>query len=188
MESHKSTFTIRARPEITNINNLKINTNTPTTVTVTGYGFWSNKKKLEMTTASFSGLETDQLEAPLFSKDEHEIVRAFVVPAHTDAFNVPVSAYDLYQPTVLPTDSSPTMTTKYPAFSGVEVTPSIINENELTIVIPAVVKETTLDIIISNRGGYGRASTDPNQSSDQTARFDTTLNISSSGMIVVEHS
>lgn len=186
MESHKSTFTVRARPEITNISNLRLYTNTPTTVTVTGYGFWSNKKKLDLTTTTFSGIETNQLEAPLFSKDDHEIVRAFVVPEHSDAFNTPLSSYDLYGPTELPTDSAPTMSTKYPPFSGVEITPSVINENELVIVIPPVTRETTLDIIISNRGGYGRASIDPNQSSDQTARFDTTLNISSSGMIVVE--
>lgn len=185
-DSHRSTFTIRARPEITNISKLKMNVNVPTTVMITGYGFWSNSKDITLQTASFSGMETEDAEAPLYSKSEPEVLRAFLIPEHADAFGVSLSSYDLYQAAVLPTDSEPTLSTKYPAFTGIEVTPSVISENELTLVIPAVNRATTIDVIISNRAGYGRASTDPNQSSDQTARFETTLQISSSGTIVVE--
>lgn len=186
LESHKSTFNLRANPEITNINKLKISKNTPTTISIMGYGFWSNKKKIDFTTASFSGIETNELEAPLFDKEEHEVVRTFLIPQDQHAFGITLSSYDLFQPVTLPSDSEPTLTTKYPAFTALEVEPSIISENQLTLVVPAVSSETIVDVIVANRAGYGRASTDPNQSSDQTARFETTLQISSSGNIVVE--
>lgn len=185
--SHKSTFKIRANPEITNINNLVITTNTPTTITVTGYGFWSNKKTLDLTTATFSGIETNTLEAPLFEKTEHEVLRAFIVPDNVYMFNIPLSSYDLYQPATLPSDSEPTLTTKYPSFTGLEVEPTIISENELTLVVPPALSAGMVDIIISNRAGYGRASIDPNQSSDQTARFDSTLHLSTSGKIIIQY-
>lgn len=187
MNGHKNTFYIYGRPQITNISNLVKPADTITSHIIMGHGFWSNDKKMTLVTSTFSGVETDELVAPLFGRMEHERLRAFLIPTSgSNTINLPMCAYNLFKGSVGPNDSEPTLTTKYPAFTGIEITPTIINENLLEVTIPPALSGTLIDIIISNRAGYGRASLEVNQASDQTARLDTTLQISSSGMIVID--
>lgn len=181
MTIHKDTFYVRARPQITNISNLVKQQDRSTTHVILGHGFWSNEKKLTLTTSTFSGVETTEPVSPLFGRLEHEQLRAFAVPiTDLNTFGVPLTSYNLYESAVLETDSAPVMTTKFPAFDGIELTPEIINENTLSVTLPPASGDNSLiDIIISNRAGYGRASVDLNQSSDQTAYVQPT-----SGMVI----
>lgn len=176
---HKDTIKVSARPEITNISKLSIDLDTSTTIHVKGYGFWSNTPKLTMNTSTFDGFDTGEVVAPFFEKKQHEVLRAFVVPSSPCVYSQPLSSFDLFS-------YSSNLSTQFPAFSGIEVVPTVLSENELTLVVPPPVGDGTIDVIISNRSGYGRATTGSNQSTDQTARFDTKKQISSSGAIVVD--
>ena len=49
----------------------------------------------------------------------------------------------------------------YPPFTGVPVQYEILSDNEMQIHIPTEIKDTEIDIIISNAGGYGTASSSP---------------------------
>lgn len=184
--------TLRARPIITNIQPMFIfvkdqsNKDDTLKITVEGHGFWSNKKKV------VDGIETSSVEVPFYNKGEHEVLRLFVVPHptsnRTDQYNIftsPLSSYNLYESSVRPGDSEPTMTTKYPPFTGVELTPTAISENKLTFQLPAPLSAAFVDVIVANRAGYSRASTEYFQSSDQSTTHMTTASIPSSGMIMI---
>ncbi len=197
MGSHKESFKIYGRPLITNIKNLYTKVNNKTTVSILGLGFWSNNKSVILSsygtstpyslTAAFSGMETDLLDAPLFGKTTHEVVRTFIIPPTSgNIFSEQVSAYDLYSHMVLATDSDPTLAAKYPPITGIEVSHTITSENNMTLNLPTASAIGVVDIVIANRAGYSRASTDIYQSTDNTASFYTTPAVSSSGRIVVQ--
>lgn len=183
--------TLRARPVITNIQPMFIvvkdedDKDDTQTVTIEGHGFWSNKKKV------VNGIETLDVEVPFYNKGEHEVLRLFVVPHptsnRTDQYNIfasSLSSYNLYESSVRPGDSEPTMTTKYPPFTGMELSPKAISENKLTFELPAPLSAAFVDVIVANRAGYSRASTEYFQSSDQSTINMTTVSIPSSGMII----
>lgn len=184
--------TLRARPIITNIQPMFIfikdesNKDDTLTITVEGHGFWSNKKKV------VDGIETNNVEVPFYNKGYHEVLRLFVVPHpaanRSDQYNIfsqPLSSYNLYQSSVRPTDKEPTLTTKYPAFTGIELTPYPTSENKLTFELPAPLSAAFVDVIVANRAGYSRASVEYFQSSDQSTKNLTTASIPSSGMIMI---
>ena len=178
---------IKARPIITHIEPMFVRIgNDKTKITVHGHGFWSNKKKV------IDGIETDQVEVPFYKKGYHEPLRVFAVPQpaanRTDQYNIftqQLSAYDLYSQSVRSSDKEPTMTTRYPAFTGIELEPTAISENKLTFELPAPLSASFVDVIVANRAGYSRSSTEFFQSSDQSTANITTENIASSGMVMI---
>ena len=197
MNTHKESFKIYGRPVITNIKNLYTNVNNKCKLTILGLGFWSNSKSLILSsygtttpyslTAAFTGIETNSLQAPLFGKTIPEVVRTFVIPPTSgNIFSQSVSSYDLYSHMVCASDTAPTLSTKYPAFTGIEINHTITSENNMTMNLPVPSAAGIVDIIIANRAGYSRASTDIYQSTDNTASFDTNPAVSSNGRIVVQ--
>ena len=197
MSTHKESFKVYGRPLITNIKNLYTKTGQNTKLTIMGLGFWSNNKSVILSSygtsapyslsAKFAGMETETPVAPFFGEDWHEVVRTFIVPPSTgNIFSNSLSAYDLYGHMVLSTDSEPTLSTKYPPFTGIEIDHIITSENNMTLSLPVPTATGLVDLIIANRAGYSRASTDIYQSSDNTASFNTSPPVSSEGMIVVQ--
>lgn len=173
---------IVGRPIITNIDPMFVrvnNTAGETTVTIQGHGFWDNRDKI------VDGIKHGQ-RVPFYNKKSIDRLRLFVVPHpagnRSDQYNIfdqPLSAYNLYEPAGEP------MVSKYPAFTGVEIIPDTKNQNLLTFELPPALSSAFVDIIIANRAGYSRASTEPLQSSDQHTVNLTTESIASSGMIMV---
>lgn len=185
-------ITIRARPVITNIQPMLIDirdydqADERIRVTVSGHGFWSNKKIVK------NGIVTSSVESPFYSKGYHERLRVFAIPRpaanRSDQYNIfsqSLCAYNLYESSVRPGDNEPTMTTKYPAFTGIEVEPVVTSENILSFYLPAPLSASFIDIVVANRAGYSQSSKEYFQSQDQLSINLTTLSIPSSGMILV---
>lgn len=189
--SHVDTHKQRARPVITNMSPMflrvqELDDDRTTKLYIEGHGFWNNANKI------VDGVETTVAQVPLFNKKHVGQLRAFLVPVPApnmdtqyNMFSQPLSAYDLYKNSVRSSDKEPTMQTKYPGFTGIEVTVNSITENQISLDVPPVLSAGFIDVLVSNRAGYSRASTDFYQSSDGHAINLTTTTIESSGMLAV---
>lgn len=172
---------IKSRPVITNVEPLFIDKHhdRSTTVTVYGHGFWSNKNK------KIYGIETTTPEVAFYGKTHVEVLRVFAIPrpaaSRSEQYNIftqSLCAYDLFS-------HDEGLQTKYPAFTGIEVETTAITENKLTFELPRPLSAAFVDVVVANRTGYSVGSDEYTQRTDQTAKYMTTLNLGSSGMILV---
>ena len=171
---------IKGRPVITNIDPMFARINqSETTITLEGHGFWDSRDKV------INGVNLGP-RVSFYNKKSIDLLRLFAVPHPTinrteqyNIFSQPLSSYNLYE------KSGEPMTSKYPAFTGIELEPITTNQNTLTFKLPPALSSSFVDIIVANRAGYSRSSRDIFQSTDQHSINLTTENIASSGMIVV---
>lgn len=210
MSRSRENVRVHGRPVITNIDLLAVDLDKSYSIAVKGYGFWDNTKtkmyglETDQANAPFVATWDDPtfkdrivndrkpLNLRSRGKELFDLVTVYLSASNPYMFDVFQEQHDLYQHLVRPWDKSPTMSERYPPFIGIKVPlddVSIRTENEMIIKLPELRVHGLVDVIIANRAGYSKSSYETfpgndQQSSDQTARFTSTLNTASSGLIV----